>query len=99
MDASELKIHEEETKLLWDLYQPREEEGLSVFESALTNQIEELNTTNNSKDLQQMTSLIDQTNRKLKLKFKREHKYDLKQYEERLYKEVVYDTRARDIAC
>ena len=27
------------------------------------------------------------------MKFKREHNYQLKQYEERLYKEVVYDTR------
>ena len=27
------------------------------------------------------------------MKFKREHTYELKQYEERLYKEVVYDTR------
>ena len=27
------------------------------------------------------------------MKFKREHKYDVKMYEEQLYKEVVYDTR------
>lgn len=40
-----------------------------------------------------MTKLIDKTNRALQMKFKREHTYDLKQYEERLYKEVVYDTR------
>lgn len=31
------------------------------------------------------------------MKFKREHKYDLKQYEERLYKEVVYDTRQQNL--
>ena len=27
------------------------------------------------------------------MNFKREHKYDMKMYEEQLYKEVVYDTR------
>ena len=40
-----------------------------------------------------MTKLIDKTNRALKMKIKREHTYELKQYEERLYKEVIYDTR------
>ena len=27
------------------------------------------------------------------MKYKREHKYEMKRYEEQLYKEVVYDTR------
>lgn len=40
-----------------------------------------------------MNTLIDSTNRKLQMKYKREHKYTLQQHEERLYKEVVYDTR------
>ncbi len=44
-----------------------------------------------------MTHLIDQTNRKLQLKYKREHKYELQQHEERLYKEVVYDTRPQNV--
>lgn len=43
-----------------------------------------------------MTNLIDETNRKLKMNYKREHKYDLQLYEERLYKEVVYDTRSKN---
>ena len=40
-----------------------------------------------------MTELIDKTNRQLQMKYKREHKYELQQHEERLYKEVIYDTR------
>ena len=32
-------------------------------------------------------------NRDLKMKFKREHKYSVEMYEEKLYKEVVFDTR------
>ena len=27
------------------------------------------------------------------MRFKREHQYNLEKYEERLYKEVIYDTR------
>lgn len=96
LDQSELAIKPEETKLLWDLYQPKEEEGLEVFDNALSNQIQEFNTTTQSKELTQMTRLIDQTNRKLQMKYKREHKYELQQHEERLYKEVIYDTRPLD---
>jgi hypothetical protein len=92
-----LKINEEETRLLWDLYHPKEEEGLSVFKSSLTNQITEFQNLNESKDLQKMTELIDETNRKMKMKYKREHSYNLEQYEERLYKEVIYDTRGGNI--
>lgn len=44
--GDQLKIHEEETQLLWDLYHPKEEEGLSVFDEALTNQIEEFKSVN-----------------------------------------------------
>lgn len=46
-----------------------------------------------------MTQLIDQTNKKLQMRYKREHKYDLKPHEEQLYKEVVYDVRAKDLAA
>ena len=35
-----------------------------------------------SADLDKITNLIDSTNRKLRMKFKREHKYELKHYEE-----------------
>ena len=45
-----------------------------------------------------MSELIDQTNRKLRMRYKREHNYNLEHYEERLYKEVVYDTRTSQIA-
>ena len=41
-----------------------------------------------------MTKAIDKTNRELKMKYKREHKYKVEMYEEQLYKEVVYDTRS-----
>jgi hypothetical protein len=68
-----------------------------VFSNALSNQIEEFQTTTQSKELAEMTHLIDQTNRKLQLKYKREHKYELQQHEERLYKEVVYDTRPQNV--
>lgn len=40
-----------------------------------------------------MTSLIAETNKKMQMRFKREHKYKLEKYEERLYKEVIYDAR------
>mgnify|MGYP000509949047 CR=1 FL=1 len=46
-----------------------------------------------SEELDDLTRSIDKTNRKLSMKFKREHKYEVKMHEERLYKEVVYDTR------
>lgn len=36
-----MQIREEETKLLWNLYEVKEEEGLDVFKSSLTNQIQE----------------------------------------------------------
>lgn len=36
-NSSILKIQEEETRILWDLYKPKEEEGLKVFDEALTN--------------------------------------------------------------
>jgi hypothetical protein len=97
LDQSELAIKPEETKLLWELYQPKEEEGLEVFTNALSNQITEFQTTTQSKELAEMTHLIDQTNRKLQLKYKREHKYELQQHEERLYKEVIYDTRPQNM--
>ena len=37
--------------------------------------------------------MIADTNKKMQMRFKREHTYKLEMYEERLYKEVVYDTR------
>ena len=46
-----------------------------------------------------MTTLIDKTNRELKMEFKREHKYELLGHEEQLYKEVVYDARPKEAAA
>lgn len=46
-----MKIHEEETKLLWNLYESKEEEGLDVFKSSLTNQIQEFQHLNDSEEL------------------------------------------------
>ena len=40
-----------------------------------------------------MTRSIDKANRKLAMKYRREHKYSVEMYEEQLYREVVYDTR------
>ena len=87
-------IKEEETKLLWDLYHPKEEEGLDRFDESLSRNMFEINTRMvHSEALDSLTRPIDKTNRKLQMNYKREHKYDLKMYEEQLYKEVIYDTR------
>ena len=42
-----------------------------------------------SKDLKDLSNLIAQTNKRLQLQFKREHKYELELHEEQLYKEVL----------
>jgi hypothetical protein len=63
--AGDLQIREEETKVLWDLYQPREEEGLDVFKGSLSNQIQEFKTVVEDKALKEMTEQIDKTNRQL----------------------------------
>jgi len=46
-----------------------------------------------SKDIRELSQVIAETNRKMQMRFKREHTYTLEKYEERLYKEVIYDTR------
>jgi hypothetical protein len=67
---------------------------LQRFEGALTNQLEEYKgKVADSPQLRELTSLIADTNRKMQMRYKREHTYRLEKYEERLYKEVVYDTR------
>jgi len=75
-------INKEETQLLWDLYQPKEEEGLSRFDNALSKMHEFDNRVVQSEELDKLSRVIDQTNRKLKMPYKREHKYDLQMYEE-----------------
>lgn len=51
-----------------------------------------------SKEIRELTQLISDTNKKMEMRFKREHTYTLEKYEERLYKEVIYDTRADQYA-
>ena len=46
-----------------------------------------------SNEFLSLSNLIKKTNKSLEQNFKREHKYDLKIYEEMLYKEVLYDAR------
>lgn len=78
-----------------DLYVPKEEEGLHRFQSALTKLPEFEGKIVQSPEINELTSLINETNKKLVMKYKREHKYNLEIYEEKLYKEVVYDMRPR----
>ena len=87
-------IHPEETQLLRKLYEPVEEEGLERFDSALSKTMHEFDIqVAKSEELNDLTRTIDKTNRALAMKYRREHKYDTKMFEEQLYKEVVYDTR------
>jgi hypothetical protein len=37
LTQAEVQIKQEETKLLWNLYEPKEEEGLQQFDTSLTN--------------------------------------------------------------
>jgi hypothetical protein len=46
-----------------------------------------------SEQINELSELIGQTNTKLQMSFKREHKYQLKMHEEQLYKEVMFDPR------
>jgi len=87
------EIKEEETQVLWDYYAIKEEEGLERFESSIATHEEFTKDIVQSKDISDLSNLIGETNKKLQLSFKREHKYNLKIYEEQLYKEVMYDAR------
>ena len=70
------------------------EEGLDKFDNALSKTMYEFNMqVAQSEELDDLTRSIDKTNRKLAMRYKREHKYQVQMYEEQLYKEVVYDTR------
>ena len=80
--------------MLRKLYEPVEEEGLDKFNTALSKTMHEFDVQiAHSEELDKLTRSIDKANRKLSMKFKREHKYTVQMYEEQLYKEVVYDTR------
>ncbi len=81
------------------LYDRPEEEGLQKFDHALTNQLDEYKQmVADSKEIRELSQLIADTNKKMQMRFKREHNYKLEKYEERLYKEVIYDTRADQYA-
>lgn len=76
------------------MYEVKEEEGLHRFDQALTKQIHEYQTiVPKSEQITELNKLINDTNKKLQMKFKREHKYELLKHEEQLYKEVMYDMR------
>lgn len=87
------EIKEQDTQILKDLYEPKENEGLERFDDALTKIDEFENRVAKSKDLTDLSKLIGDTNKQLQMKFKREHKYGIEIYEEQIYKEVVYDMR------
>ena len=46
-----------------------------------------------SEDIKTLQKLINDTNKKMQIKFKREHQYEILKHEEQLYKEVMYDMR------
>ena len=87
------EIKEEETSLLWDYYSVKEYEGLERFDNSISKHGEFEKGIAKSKDISDLANLIGETNKKLQMSFKREHKYDLKIYEEQLYKEVMFDAR------
>ena len=87
-------INEEEIKIIRDLYELKEEEGLDRFDSSLTKLHEYENGIAQSPELKELSSLIAETNKKLQMRFKREHEYKLEQHEEQLYKEVLFDMRS-----
>ena len=59
-----------------------EHEGLERFDTSLSKHSEFTKSIAQSKDIDALASLIGETNKKLQMSFKREHKYDLKVYEE-----------------
>lgn len=71
----------------------KEDEGLERFERSLTKLNEYENKIAVSKELKDLQELIADTNKKLSMRFKREHEYKLEKYEEQLYKEVMFDLR------
>ena len=70
-------------KVLRDLYEPKEFEGLDKFDDALSKTMHEFDSAiAQSEELDRLTMSIDKLNRQLQMKYKREHKYDLQMYEE-----------------
>jgi hypothetical protein len=65
-----------------DLYEVKEEEGLERFEHSLTKFHEYESMIAQSQDLRDLSTLIGETNKKLQMRYKREHKYTLEKYEE-----------------
>jgi hypothetical protein len=93
-----VSIKTEETKILWDYYATKEHEGLERFQTALSkSEHYDKNIAIKSPDLDQLSSLIEDTNRKLQMPFKREHNYSLQPFEEQLYKEVMFDARPTNL--
>ena len=66
-------------------------EGVEKFDEALSKHYEFDQNIVTSETLDSLADLIDETNAGLEIKFKRPHKYELKDYEEKLYKEVYFE--------
>ena len=90
-ETKDVAIEQEETKVLWDYYAVQEEEGIERFETALSKH--EHFDLGPPEDMAELSKLIEEANKKTQMRFKREHRYDLKPYEEQIYKEVVFDAR------
>ena len=67
-------------------------EGTEKFEQSLTHNHEFEKNVVTSKAIDDLTNLIGHTNKELNMKYRREHKYELTDTQENLYKEVVFET-------
>ena len=64
----------EEAKALRERYEVKEEEGLARFDESLTRQLEEYrDKVAHSPQIQELTSIIAETNKRMQMRFKREH--------------------------
>ena len=80
---------------MWDKYSTKEYEGLERFEDAISKDSDFNKAVASNQDLTDLTNIIGDTNRKLQMKYKREHTYQLELGQEQLYKEVMFDPRSK----
>ena len=62
---------------MWDKYSTKEYEGLERFEDAISKDTDFNRAVASNQDLTDLSNMIGETNRKLQMKYKREHKYHL----------------------
>ena len=62
-----MHIPEEQTKILWDYYATQEDLGLERFDNSLSKHGEFSKDIVESKELSDLSALIDETNRKLQM--------------------------------